>query len=532
MRGAKISLVPLYNPSRGGCNGGITADDFARAVRGGGDKLRLDALILTTPDRSLTGRGMLRIEKDRLHVEMTLGEGVFPPATHGPTVTTASEFWKLAGLIDENLPFFCNFGPGFATHSSNGFVTLKATVNPIHLGKQIWREWPDVQTNAPEADSEHDVHAENEDGITGSSFDFFAGVSTVDTKSLIPAEEEEDLSFEFHAWIADYELVSTNGGSRKVETTDFHGELMSSAAANLLQGETAFYEFAFLEQPENGVKNLYVVLRSKEGVRGGDEKEDEKRFLALLSALAFTHGKNAWPYRVKYWRGGKLADKVTAIRPLPHTPHAPFSGLAQNVELTPLIAEIATRLEEPLLRYEDLTKLLFLFRQAGNPGVYHEIGTLGICTIFESLVGLMFDHFNLKEATLQGMGLPEFSEAKAKLQAHLATWTDAEQDESHRRLRGLIQSANPLTMREKLKALCLRLDIKWDGYMDKVFASWKMARNPLAHGDFGSDDEQAYKDNTYAESRIAGGLNTIVLKFFGYSGYYNASVFEPGFQKM
>ena len=151
-------------------------------------------------------------------------------------------------------------------------------------------------------------------------------------------------------------------------------------------------------------------------------------------------------------------------------------------------------------------------------------------SIFESLVRILFDHFDLESKTLADMSLPNFTAAKEKLLTHLESWPD--EDLSKGRLIGLIRSANPLSMREKVQAVCKQLGLNREVDMDKVFTAWKAARNPLAHGKFGGDDDQAFIDTMHAKSRIAGGFNTLLLKLFGYAGYYNASVFEPGFQRM
>ena len=71
--------------------------------------------------------------------------------------------------------------------------------------------------------------------------------------------------------------------------------------------------------------------------------------------------------------------------------------------------------------------------------------------------------------------------------------------------------------------------------MEVVKNAWWQVRNDFAHGDFreGADTtEEIFKSDTIAESRIAGGFNTILLKLFGYSGLYNPSVYEPGYARL
>ncbi len=507
----------------------MTADEFVKAVRSGKDKLRLDRLVLTTPERQLTGKGMLRIENEKLHIDMTLDEGMVPPNPIGAGVVSSKDFWKMEGLIENNLPFRCNYGPGPSIHSSNGIVTLSETVNPIDLGKQEWR----IQTTIdPDSGEEREEPAAEAKAILSSLFGGQVHDANEAEQDKKRDEPEGTQTFEFHAWISDFELKSFNGGSKTVRTNDYLGEYASRSSTDTLMGETSLYSFAFIQEDEDGKDDLHIVIRSKEGISSKGEESDRKKFYGLLNALAFTHGKNAWPYRVKYWCGhAQGCDTVTTIRDLPSTPHAPFSGLKHNVDLATFIGEVATRFADDSTFSKKLTYLLFLFRQAGNRGIHHEVSTLAICSLFESLVRVLFDHLDLGKETLEAMSLPEFMAAKEKLRAYLETWPN--NDASKQRLVGLVRSANPLTMREMLAAVCKRLGLDWESEMSKVFAAWKAARNPLAHGKFGDDeDHQGFVDIMHGESRIAGGFNTLLLKFFGYSGYYNPSVFEPGFKRM
>ena len=74
--------------------------------------------------------------------------------------------------------------------------------------------------------------------------------------------------------------------------------------------------------------------------------------------------------------------------------------------------------------------------------------------------------------------------------------------------------------------------------MEPLFAEWKRARNPSAHGDFPSevepeaDEQQALEQMFLGLSRIAGGFNMILLKLFGYTGIYRASTVEDVYRKL
>ena len=83
--------------------------------------------------------------------------------------------------------------------------------------------------------------------------------------------------------------------------------------------------------------------------------------------------------------------------------------------------------------------------------------------------------------------------------------------------------------------VCKHLGLQWDGKMKVVKDAWWQVRNDFAHGDFRegvSITEEVFKADTLAESRIAGGFNTILLKLFGYNGRYKPSVFEAAYDTM
>jgi hypothetical protein len=86
----------------------MTADEFVKIVRNGSDKLRVDEIIINTGSQELHGKGMLRISRKKIEVEVTISKDetdkgeILPEVRTG--IYTKRDRWTLAGLIDDIRP--------------------------------------------------------------------------------------------------------------------------------------------------------------------------------------------------------------------------------------------------------------------------------------------------------------------------------------------------------------------------------------------------------------------------------------------
>ena len=495
----------------------MDANELAKAVRSGDEKLRADDLVLDTGSKKLTGKGYLHVQPAALTIYMTLDAEGDHPEEGSPRVATKSDFWKMTGIIERELVFRCNFPPVPTMHFHNGLVTVEATVNPIEVEANAWNlltleerkeKWKQFQTAF---------------GIPATDIDFEANET----------EKLADGSFEFRADFVDHELRFKPEATHIERKNPFFGKESSSWNYDTLTGETSTYKFAFIQDDRNN--DLRLVMRSKEDQPPLSEAEHLQKYETLSEAIAFVHGINAWPYRLQYWRAGSKAyDRLSAARPAPRTGHTPFSGLRHGVDMAGFLPKVAEFLEPATPFNNDLRTMMYLFRQAGAEGVHGKIGSLALCSLLESLTTVLFIHFGLKApppATFADFGARR---------ADVLTYIDglADPNDSTLRLRDCVSSAQPtkrLKVEQKFEMVCHHLGLPWDGKMKLVKEAWEQLRNNLAHGDFREGEsitEQIYKADTLAKSRIAGGFNTVLLKLFGYNGSYNSSVFEPGFDTM
>jgi hypothetical protein len=240
-----------------------------------------------------------------------------------------------------------------------------------------------------------------------------------------------------------------------------------------------------------------------------------------------------------YLRAGqKITDRITSAAKLTKTFHAPFTDrLAFNAQTGSLkwdfqdaIRKAATFFEKDSIFSKEVSIILFLFREA-DEGVHSEITTITLCALFENLVRLLFRELNLKEK-VDNEDLKLFEEAKAEIAGQINRQI-AEKGEGYRRLYNVVQSAQLFSMEQMCQAVANHFGLKWQDDMENIFKTWKRARNPLLHEKARaemSEDEQ--KASVINESRIAGAINILLLKLFGYSGQMRHSTFEDGYREI
>jgi hypothetical protein len=280
----------------------MTADEFAKIIREGSDKLRVDDVVISTPDRKMHGKGMLKITKRRLEVEVALdAEDQVPEMKSG--IYTRRDAWKITGTIEDHLRFKCDHvGPAGNSKWFNGRTRLTLRLNPIDLVPSgfesltreeravFWKSAAEAQGNVPAALVESDSDLQP------------------DTAS-------------FHAILVEFPFIAFNVASRASEGTVFFEEFKSSQDWAYF-GDIGNFDLGLVKT--NG--DLHVHLRSKAGQCPATREEDWRKFYSVMDALALIHAVNAWPYRVQYWRNGqKIADRLTDADSLAKSNHAPFT---------------------------------------------------------------------------------------------------------------------------------------------------------------------------------------------------------------
>jgi len=84
-----------------------------------------------------------------------------------------------------------------------------------------------------------------------------------------------------------------------------------------------------------------------------------------------------------------------------------------------------------------------------------------------------------------------------------------------------------------LQAVGRHFGLQWETDLLKIFRTWQHARNPLVHDTARAHrTEDHWKELSLNESRIAGAINILLLKLFGYSGLMKTSAFEESYRTL
>ena len=482
----------------------MTADDFVTIVRNGSDKLRIDDVVIKTDAQIFRGKGMLQITQQRIEATVAFGEGQSGPK-FSAGVYTKRDAWTLTGLIEDNLQFqYHNVGPvGNEQISWPGQIT-KCTLklDPIDLVPSGW----DAMSRH-ERDQCLKPHQENE------------VVTNTGPAEGISADELASEDVTFYATIFEYALPFSSCGKE-------------------IRGETENYEYILTSVPtkNRGASDLGVTLHFKSTYRSNNEQGDWSKFYSFMHALAFMSGVHAWPYRIEYWRAGqKTTDRVTAANCLCSTVHIPFSDQLAFGAVTgsvkwsfqQSIRRVVSFFETDSPLSKEIEYLLFLFRQGGAKGVHHDVRVIAMCVLFENLVRLIFRELKLEDkARNENPVVQSFEAAKKEVLEQLVQQLNAN-SEGYKRLRNIVQSAEAFNVKQMIQTIGNHFGLKWEADMELLFKTWNDARHLRVHrGEYSTRSEDNQKASIIAESRIAGAINILLLKLFGYSGIMNCSIFE------
>ena len=478
--------------------------EFVKIVRDGSDKLRVDDIVIDTGSVEVHGKGMLQITRESFKLHVTLDDAdvnKLPKMRTG--IYTKKDNWKMTGLIEDQLKFKCD---QFRPFLGGGLFPIKrfaVKFRPIDLIPSGW----DAISRA-----ERTAFVKEHQAIISKP--------PAESEPPVPDENSQD-DFCFYATLFEYDVpLSVWQDEIKAETKCFNVTLKK------LEGTT----------------DLHVSLISQKEFSSGGEEQDWKRFYAFMSALAFVTGMHAWPYRVEYWRAGqKITDRITAAHSLSETIHAPFCDtLAFNAKTGSVkwsfpetIKVIADFYDNEFPFTKEIAYLHFLFRQATETDVHGDISILALCILFENLVRHIFRELKLEiNARNENPIFGQFEQAKETFIKQMGDENVA-LDEGSKRLLQTIKSAEPFNVKAMFQTIVSHFKLTWDDDMELIFETWKNARNPLVHrGEYGNRSEDEVKEIRIAESRIAGAINILSLKLFGYSGYMRHSTFEDGYRQI
>ena len=478
----------------------MTTDEFVKIVREGSDKLRVDDIVLTFGGQEFHGRGTMQIDQDKIKLVVHLnGEEKFPDPKIG--IHTKRDTWQLKGVIEYHLEFRCDRA-GIVSPRDLFDRWQTFDLNPVFL-----------VPSGLDAMSSRERHAFYTQG-----------------ESENQPIANEDNSVRLAALLQEYPFFEPLCGKK-------------------WEGEIEGFNFALLK--ENEAADLEVTMTSKQGYFSTGQAEDENKFQALMFAIAFIVGANAWPYRIEHRRGGKkVSDMVRATGKLSKISHTPFNNfLAQEKifgkldwDFLDIVKKGTAFFETNSTLSKEVSHLLYLFRQADAKSVHSDITMIAVCALFENLVQLLFRELKLEDETKNADGtykdaaLQSFIQAKEELKAQINQQIDSAsttEGEGWKRVSGVIGGAATFSIREKFQAVLkhFQLDEQWRKEMEHSFKTWHEVRQHLFHyKDRTSQSDDDLKQAILDQCQIAGAINVLILKVTGYSGLMRANTFSGGYR--
>lgn len=244
-------------------------------------------------------------------------------------------------------------------------------------------------------------------------------------------------------------------------TNDFLGEAGSGWKNNTWMLERDGMTFALIQKK----KKLHAYLRFK-NPECSDE-EQEARFSAFLDAIAFTHGCRPWPLVREVCHDHQVVKcEISTKERLSQTCAAPMTDrlLAFHEESESMIQAAFDfyRSGSPLIKR--FNRLHSLLCEAHEGTTIRETDMLALCTVFEGLIGCLFDHHRLKEPTQTFIAAVQFKEATDAVREWLKQKDEesgSSPDSPWDRLIGFIKSCGYVRTQEKLKAVAEFYGISW-----------------------------------------------------------------------
>jgi hypothetical protein len=448
-------------------------------------------VLLHAEGSRVKGQGLLEITSEKLALHLEIGSKTAMPRRQ-KNIWKTEDFWSLSGTIEGDLRFSCyRVSPGRRTDHWKA-ESISRTVQVLHLSA--------IELQPDRWDKLTDAQKCKAIGLPSTKKHKFPKVI-------------------FKAVLVGCEQIFVNASTDTEIDNDFLGKRETSAADTFIDRAND-YDFALIKEGED----LHVHFRSKAGFRSKNEQDDRRRFWALMTAISFTHGIHPSPFRLTYWRNGrKRFDQISSAQPVIKSPHAPFDdGLGRSVgrdrsgaRKSPI--RIAAKFfERQRALSPKLSHLLFVCRASTAESVDLRVRTLPLCSLFEGVVNLLFDHLKLeKELRKKDPRFDEYVRQRDRLCSRLKKFA-AKNNSALRRLAGSLEHAKAFGVKHKFRALSDHFQLNRKE-MSRHFESWKKRRNPLSHGEWDSSIEDFIH-----QSRIAGAINIFVLKLMGYSGRVRA----------
>ncbi len=457
--------------------------------------LAVSQIVILTPQGDFTGNGKLRSSDGRIELEVILAGDQGLPEIGG--TITREQFWKIGGIIEGQAPFW-----GLSTPDQHSTSTARFTVRSGRFA------FDRIQ---------HLTTPFNDGNLRDALLE---AVENPKVESTVPMRGYVT------ARLSNYKIVWRELRTETVQENPFLGK-STRWERDTLKGELGDFEYALIQRGDD----CLIELRLKKEA-SAPLGEIVRFTAALYRAIAFVHGRHAWPQWERVQGSGIFTEYTTAPRTISENRHTPLTQTtcANGSDATLLIGKAV----ECFLRRDNFGKglndYLFLAREAAANDTPDHVGTLGLCAVFEGIVGFLFEKLCAAEIPAD---TAQFEYARSKLVAFAKEQaadakTPPETAGAWTRFLGYLQSARPVRPADKYRQLIEHLRLPAEK-MAPALDAWQTHRHPLAHGASPSDD---LTEQMFATSRIAGAINVLAAAALGYSGLMVLSRIEDSYIRL
>lgn len=488
---------------------------FIERVRRESASFRVDDVTIRFPNAETSGDGTLNLTDRGFELHLRLPANASPPKPTGGVLTRADSGF-MRGVIDHDLQFEVkNVFPSFHYSTHNGRITMRYRIDAIELAAAGFdtQTYDQIQRRLAQLESA-ETELDSDEGISSEKGSFNASNVT------------------FSGLLLGFKLIARNAGTEIQEQNPFFGGSTLSTNDTQHGDLSGEWEYGLIERGED----IEFQLRLKNGANSADPKNDLKALQAFMEAIAFIHGQHAWPFTLEFHRNYKLiTDRVRPPKVALSSVHQPFNeriwfnSVVGNVQwdFNKALGKAFTFLSAQNELTAEVTKLLFLIREAAGRGIHTTITNIAMCSLLDSAVNLVFaEKIQRRETETTGA----FDQVRSKLLAFIHEQSmdpNSPKNPVWDRFEAIIKNAEFHAAREKFRLVGENLGLKWEGDWQEIFRFWARWRPRLVHrGSSGDDSAGSVAEQFNIGSRVVGAIHMLVLKLMGYEGLMVNSTFE------
>jgi hypothetical protein len=475
-----------------------------------GTRLLVDDVRITTNQGELTGKGRVQCKGGSFRFMVTLDPGQVVPELP-PGIYGRKDFWQVAGTIEDHLPFKAVMGPLPNRTFQNQTIQLRFGCDHLDLEATGW------------------------DGLTSQEIGRLMNrLEDVEEETIEPPPQGQPVASNCHfkGFLNGFQLIDCDVDGVHLVEDKFLLRMIKPSETVLSGSLGDSFEYLLLKKKEG----LEFHLQSKAGYLSLGEAEDLKHLNAFLNALGFVFGRHPWHFLLEFRRDGKLVldrvrpDTVPAnIRFTPFSDRQFFSARVQKHEWstrTPISLAYAYFLPHSV-KSREMSNFLYHFREGAKGKVHARISATVLCPFLENLVRSLVSEFKLRGARDEN-----FEKVRNQAVTALKTAQSGCPDEALKpifdRFIGRCEKMEEWDTSEYFRALIAHFGLSWEPRWEQIFTLWKKHRNLVLHRGK-SDPDDDYRDDLIVSSRIAGAINVLVLKRFGFSGQVRWSAYNDDY---